>query len=94
MELSMYLMNLMLLIEATRMGGVVKKNKNTNSTGEVHVKWVSIHERLVGPSSTTNSKPRGKPSHCLLRQTYMYIVCQSSKKQSHHRYPALTTRDL
>ena len=31
---SMSLMNLMLFMEATRMGGVVKKNRNTNSTVE------------------------------------------------------------
>ena len=34
---------------------------------------VHVYESSVGPSSTTNPKPRGKPSHCLLRQTYMYV---------------------
>ena len=28
-----------------------------------------IHENSVGLSSTTNPKPKGQPSHCLLRKT-------------------------
>ena len=35
--------------------------------------YMYMHESSVGLSSTTNPKPRGKPSHCLLRQTYMYV---------------------
>jgi hypothetical protein len=35
---------------------------------------LSIHENSVGLSSTTNPKPKGKSSHCLLRQTYFQHV--------------------
>ena len=36
-----------------------------------------LHENSEGLSSATNPKPKGLPSHCLLRQAY------PSKRQSH-----------
>ena len=30
---------------------------------------LDLHENSVGLSSTANPKPKGQPSHCLLRQT-------------------------
>jgi hypothetical protein len=36
----------------------------------IHVEdSMNVHENSVRLSSTTNPKPKGQPSHCLLRQT-------------------------
>ena len=34
-----------------------------------YASYVHVHENSVGLSSTTTPIPKGKPSHCLLRQT-------------------------
>ncbi len=39
-----------------------------------------VYENSVGLSSTTDPKPKGQPSHCLLRQTYVI----SAKGRSSH----------
>ena len=39
-------------------------------------KHVQGHESSVGPPPTANPKPRGKPSHCLLRRTYVRMSTQ------------------
>ena len=56
--------------------------------------YMYVHESSVGPSSTTNPKPtcRGKPSHCLLRQTYMYMSTQQKAEPLGCLHVALRTR--
>ena len=41
------------------------------SMSSTNMYFLLMHESSVGPSSTTNPKPSGKASHCLLRQTYV-----------------------